>query len=556
MTPEPNLSRDKAFKEAASLAAKGWRLVLLHGVDEQGRCTCGKQACVTPGKHPSGGNDWPSRATSDENVIEQWFERNGVFNVGVLLGEGSGIVDVEFDNAEGEAAVKKYGLDAIDTPAYSSGRGVHRLFRWESWMPAAAVVKVEGVEVRIGGGNRAAQSVSPPSRHHSGRQYAWLPGRSPDEVEPAPLPPAFRDAVLKQAGTQKGTGCVRRARDAVARREITTEGGRHDRLVGTASDLCFKEQNLNEAAESGILNLVRAVNSTYCSPPKPDDEVCRIVADQVRFYRCRREAGDFTTRSTDPDAIAGTVEYPLERYGLEVRHDGRVKEYRPGKWSLTIYDSSPAEYVLYVFQPRTGDTVPVSLSATEMLSPANVASRILDVTKDVDVTDPNPGEWRNAWLGHTAKLPGGGKVAVRGLKSCLIEEATHEAALPENNRQALVAGALLNYLGRYERTDDPTVKEPSTSGAPRWIIHQGRSELWFDLSTAWTRAAEAAGIDISEAERRSVHTAVRRHVGEDKFSCTNRRNQQGNSQRYYRWDNRHIAALERLTGRDEGVPTR
>jgi len=551
------VTRDAAFKESASLAAKGWRLVRLHGVDERGRCTCGRHDCDTSvGKHPSGGADWPSRATNDEEEIARWFESDHIFNVGLLLGDRSGVVDVEYDNDEGKTAVEKYGLHAIDTPAYSSGRGVHRLFRWEPWMPAAAVVKVEGVEVRIGGGDKAAQSVIPPSWHRSGRAYTWLPGHSPDDVDLAPLPPALRDAVLKQAGTRSGTGCVRRAREATASGEITTEGGRHDRLLGEASDLCFNEPVLDAEAENRIFNRLWAFNSTYCSPPKPRDEVRRIAIDQARFYRRRREEGDFKTRSTDPDAIQGAAQYPLERYGLEVKHDGRVKEYRPGRWSLAIYDSSPAEYLLYVFQPRTGTLVAVPLSAEEILSPAKVAAKILDTTKDVDVTDPNPEEWRKAWNGYAAKMPGGGRAPVRGLKSWLIEEATHEAALPENNRLAIVAGLLLDWLGRFEKTNDPNVNEPSSTAAPKWIVYQEKSELWLDLAQVWTRVAENSGVVISDAEQRAVHRAVRGVTGEAHFLSTNKRNSQGNSRRYYRWDDRHITALERLAGRDEGVSTR
>ena len=47
---EATISKDRAFKEAAGLAAKGWKLVRLFGVTAGGRCTCANPDCPTPGK--------------------------------------------------------------------------------------------------------------------------------------------------------------------------------------------------------------------------------------------------------------------------------------------------------------------------------------------------------------------------------------------------------------------------------------------------------------------------------------------------------------------------
>jgi len=546
------ISADKAFKEAAGLAARGWKLVRLHDVTDSGRCTCSNPDCPTPGKHPSGGTGWQHQATDDEEAIAMWFEADSPVNVGVLLGAASGVIDVEFDSPEAEAVLTRFGLDRIDTPAYSSGRGVHRLFRYESWMPDAGVVKVDGLEVRIGGGGKASQSVIPPSRHGSGKQYSWLPGRSPEDVEPASLPAAFREAVLAAAGGRKGTGCIRDSREAAARRTLTKEGGRHRRLLGEASDLCFMERDLDDPeAVERILARVVATNQVYCDPPKTEAEVVRIVEDQVRFYRDARKAGDFEIRSGDADAEARLLrlKHPLERYGLEVVGHGPNREYRPGKWSASIIDSSPAEYVLSVYRPRGDCMVAVSLSANDWLSAAEVARRILEATKDVDVTDPNPDEWRRIWIGYSVKQGNGPKRLVRGLKSQLMDTAPIVESAPEDRRHAVVAGVLLDYLQRFEDQSSPNVTKPSPIGQPRWIHYEGKPELWFDSVVVFQKAHDSSGIEIKEAERRDLFRRVRAIAGEIK--ARNRRSDAGGSRRYYRWTKEHLLALEEISGRSD-----
>ena len=92
---EATILSDRTFKEAAGLAAKGWKLVRLFGVTADGRCTCGKPGCATPGKHPEGGPEWQHRATDDEQTIASWFDSEEPVNIGVRLGAASGVVDVE-----------------------------------------------------------------------------------------------------------------------------------------------------------------------------------------------------------------------------------------------------------------------------------------------------------------------------------------------------------------------------------------------------------------------------------------------------------------------------
>lgn len=128
------------------------------------------------------GAAWQTKATNDLTHVNQWLL--GGSNVGLLLGPSSGVVDVEFDEWPGVEELAAFGLTDIPTPTWNSSRGQHRLYKWEPWMPEAAVVKVGLLEVRLGG--RAAQSVLPPSRHPDGTMYEWVV--SPQECPVARFP--------------------------------------------------------------------------------------------------------------------------------------------------------------------------------------------------------------------------------------------------------------------------------------------------------------------------------------------------------------------------------
>jgi hypothetical protein len=143
-------------------------------------------------KRPLGGA-WHARASRDFRTVCRWIGEG--YNVGLLLGPESGVIDVESDTAEAEEIAVLLGLDRTETTSWRSRRGLHRLYRWAPWMPSAASIKIGGLEVRIGG--RAAQSVLPPSIHPTGIPYRWevRPFVSDAELCVADVPEALRAAM-------------------------------------------------------------------------------------------------------------------------------------------------------------------------------------------------------------------------------------------------------------------------------------------------------------------------------------------------------------------------
>jgi hypothetical protein len=543
------------FQAAAPLAAKGWKLVDLHGVREDGTCACDKgAACNNPGKHPASGYGWQLKATNDEETIASWFEGEPdvVANVGVLLGPASGVIDVECDSEQATKSLRTWGLEACDTPTFRSGRGLHKLFSWETGMPDSTVVKVDGIEVRLGGEGKALQSVIPPSWHAAGFAREWLPGKSPGDCELQPLPEAFKKAVMAADRSSGGSGRAKQARAATAEGKVFHSGeGRHDYLHGEAVAIARQTKNLGSQSEvDRIGNLVLALNDRFCDPPYSEDEVLRTVDDAIEWVKTTRNAGvpDLDPRHPDAARILAAQQTPWERMGL-VKDPVNTSEYEPGRWLLTVRHSDPKEYVIDGVISPTSGAVAVVLTAEDYLSAAKTARKILSTAGDVDPTNPNSAEWSRLWNGYSNEQEGGGRRTVKGLKCKLMEACRHDFPPAEYQRYSLLASWMLDYLRRFKKPTSEDVTEPSPTGTPKWIFAGGQPALAFRYEDAWRRAVEQAGGAVTTAEWRDMSRRIRNITGEKEFSDMSRR-RKGDSPgcRFTLWDDRHIAALEKLAG--------
>jgi len=525
------------FQATSAVATHGLQIVQLYGIAADGECECGEPAkCSGTGKHPKGFN-WQHRATTDEHVIASWFENEDetVPNVGVLLGQASGVIDIEADTEEAMAALKRWGIDRIATPTFRSGRSPHFFFKWETGLPEKAVVKLDGIECRLGNSG-AAQTVIPPSWHASGVAREWLPGRSLEECDLQPLPEAFRDAVIR-AGGGKGKGITKAAREATVAGKVFKEGeGRHEQLYAEAVNFARDLPHSSEEEVERIHQIVLGLNLKQCNPPYPEDEVRRCTNDAICYVR-DKEAERMNAQRT-----------PWERMGL-VKHPVNTSEYERGGWLLTVRHSDPKEYVIDGVISPTSGAVAVILTADDFLSAAKTARKILSTAGDVDPTNPNSAEWSRLWNGYSKEQEGGGRRTVKGLKCKLMDDCLHYVPPAEYQRYSLLASWMLDYLRRFKKPTSEDVTEPSPTGTPKWIFAGGQPALAFRYEDAWRRAVEQAGGAVTTAEWRDVSRRIRNITGEKEFSDMSRR-RKGDSPgcRFTLWDDRHIAALEKLAG--------
>ena len=134
-----------ALAHALTQVARGRWVVALHGI-ENGACTCGREDCKSPGKHPyaplckNGLKD----ATNDPETVKRWFERQPWLNYGIVWGRRSGAfaIDLDVKPAEGiDGQESWYDLASgwgvlVDTETVLTGSGgLHYIFQYPTDIP-------------------------------------------------------------------------------------------------------------------------------------------------------------------------------------------------------------------------------------------------------------------------------------------------------------------------------------------------------------------------------------------------------------------------------------
>jgi RecA-family ATPase len=263
---------------ALEYAGRGWAVLPLHSV-ANGRCSCQKADCQSPGKHPLNTNG-VTGATTDREIIIGWWGKWPWANIGVATGSISGIAVVDVDPRNG-------GLDHLadlhlpDTLiAETGGKGYHYYYRQDG--PKAKGKVTPGIDLQADGG----YVVAPPSIHLLG-EYKWqtnlplapLPSLKPNGKSTAPLldapatTPVTREpsssTIIEPDGKQWVADLFSQPCPKGTRNATLT------RLSGYFRNL------LPEPVTNRIL---LAWNAAHCSPPLTDSEVRQNIRHKYRRY--------------------------------------------------------------------------------------------------------------------------------------------------------------------------------------------------------------------------------------------------------------------------------
>ncbi len=207
------------------------------------------------GKAPRG-RDWQrTQPVEPDLAAGKWSQWGEHWNLGIVLGpSGLAVLDVDRDDAE-EAVVELLGsLPATPTVRTGSGR-LHVYYRDPGGLEKRAR---DGFELRVG----AHQVIAPPSVHpDTGTAYAWLPGRAPEEVALAQLPP---ELVAYFAAEESKRGPAPEIGETIA------EGARNETLVSLAGSM-----RRRGASEAEIRAALQVANRDRCRPPLPPEDVER-----------------------------------------------------------------------------------------------------------------------------------------------------------------------------------------------------------------------------------------------------------------------------------------
>jgi len=235
--------------------------------------------CAARGKTPAtshGCND----ATTDPEIIWQWWRENSQYNVGVATGRVSGIFVVDVDDDDGDAALRE--LEAANgklppTVESITARGRHVFFK----MPADRDVRNSAgklaphCDLRGSGG----YVICPPSIHPCGRRYVW----SVDSAGAFAEAPAWLIAKIAEPTNGNGGKSPAPASEWLTLvRGGISEGCRNDSLARLAGFLLRRHVDALVATE-----IVLAVNDARCRPPLEHDEVIAII-DSIAAREMKR----------------------------------------------------------------------------------------------------------------------------------------------------------------------------------------------------------------------------------------------------------------------------
>ncbi len=143
-------------------------------------------------------NDWANAASTNPSIVQAWWTDRPNSNVGVALGEGSGLVGIDVDSDEGSRLLHSMSNGTMpETLEMVTGKGTRLLFAIPAGVqPKTTVLKDAQGDEALRFQGTGGQCVMPPSIHPGdpkkgippGRVYQWVEGRGPQDLQAAPMP--------------------------------------------------------------------------------------------------------------------------------------------------------------------------------------------------------------------------------------------------------------------------------------------------------------------------------------------------------------------------------
>lgn len=219
-----------------------------------------------PGKEPMTAHGVKD-ATTDQDVISQWWDSCPDANIGIATGSRSGglvVIDLDIDEdrgLNGYEVLREWQQEHGEFPETwqsITGRGGYHLFYRDAARNSNRAALYEGVDIRGENG----YIVAPPSVHENGRSYEWEQG--PGDLQIAQVNDKVAEFMLGPLPEQKAQG--------FQEPETILEGQRVSALVKLIGS-----QRAKGLSTEAIRAAVRAENEARCIPPLTDQELEKEV---------------------------------------------------------------------------------------------------------------------------------------------------------------------------------------------------------------------------------------------------------------------------------------
>jgi RecA-family ATPase len=315
--------RNPLLAAALGYAERGWPVFPCHWITNE-RCSCGKQTGCSPAKHPLTPDGFHG-AVTDEEIIQAWWEKYPLANIGIPTGQVSGIAVVDVDNRAAWTTLKQLlpGYDFKSVPHQKTGKpdGWHLAFRHPGVHVKNGTKFLPGMDSRGDGGYIMAA----PSVHMLGRQYKW--NYLPANDDFPPLPPELLTAIN---GVQTNGNGHKPLFDTASALKGVPQG--QQRVTAFKLGCKFRRVDIPfEAAQELLLKFAR-----NCTPPLSEREALSQLADAYKRYQ---PADQPTEEDTNPHGtnapLIETMEH-IEEEAVDWLWDNRI-----ARGKLSLFEGDP-----------------------------------------------------------------------------------------------------------------------------------------------------------------------------------------------------------------------
>ncbi len=271
------------FKDLINVAdlylQKAIPIILLHGTNESGECSCGTKDCGNAGKHPINKNPDATQILDVSELREQ-LKPNVNRNLAgrILTAANIAVIDIDLKNGGIESFAKlesDHGTLPETTVVLSGGGGRHLYFMLpEGSEPLSFPANLDKLGYKGIDLIRNKNIVLPGSRHKSGQHYKFSDSQESLDFYFAYLPQSYIDLFLSKSPTKKKVH---------SELMVVGEGGRNNFLYSEAAKMFSKGFD-----EHLVLNSLRETNQTSCTPPVDQSELEQIISSAAT-----KKAGPF-----------------------------------------------------------------------------------------------------------------------------------------------------------------------------------------------------------------------------------------------------------------------
>lgn len=299
--------------------------------------------CRCAGKSPIIPN-WQQHEHTTPQDVEQWFTKNPSLNIGLPLGQVSGIVGIDVDGHDNlEKLNELSGGNLPDTWEYTTGNGYRILYQLPPGTDTKKfTMKLEEGEIAILCDGQ--QTVMPPSKHPNGNNYTWKLGKSPQDIPISTSPDWVMKMIIGDAHQNNGETEV----DLESPEENTVtdkdwqkkvgKGERNNHLTRLAGSLVARG-----IPKEQVTLFLKSWNQEYCDPPIEESDIIRMVEGLALTEEMKKAkrgqdtaSGKKKTKPFRPTPIANAFFRNEER-------EGRLWCYssRDGSFYKTQIDEGP-----------------------------------------------------------------------------------------------------------------------------------------------------------------------------------------------------------------------